>query len=91
MPSPELAAQLADLGGMALAILLVLLGLIGLHRQWWAPGWLLRDLHARLKALEEENAAWRRLYLDGLTGSSGDHGERDDPFSARERKRDPLG
>ena len=91
MPSPEVAAQLADLGGMALAILLIVVILVGLYRRWWAPGWVVADRDKRIVALEEENRAWRRLYLDGLTGASGDHGERADPFSSRRTSGDPLG
>ena len=43
MPSPELAAQLADLGGFALFLLVLSIAAVGLWRQWWVPGWLYRQ------------------------------------------------
>jgi hypothetical protein len=51
VPSPELAAQLSDLGGFALFLLFVLTAAVGLWKQWWVPGWLYRqERDARLTA-----------------------------------------
>ena len=40
---PALGRQLADLGGSALLILLIVLIGVGLWKQWWVPGWLWRQ------------------------------------------------
>lgn len=51
MPTPELAAQLADLGGFALFLFTVMIGVVGLYRGWIVPGWIYRqERDARLVA-----------------------------------------
>ena len=48
MPTPELARTLADLGGFALFLLLIVVIGVGLFREWWVPGYLYqRERHAR--------------------------------------------
>ena len=48
MPTPELAAALADLGGFALFMLALAIAGIGLYRRWWVPGWIYeREVEAR--------------------------------------------
>ena len=71
MPTPEQAAQLADLGGAAISVFLVTLATVGLHRQWWAPYWVIRSLEKRLRDIEAENEAWRSLALRGLRDADG--------------------
>lgn len=75
----QLAARLAELGWAVLFILLVVVISVGLWRRWWAPAWVITDRDKRIAALEAENAAWRRLYLDQVTGKPGER----DPFAAR--------
>jgi len=41
--SPELAKALADLGGFALFLFTVVTAAVGLHRQWFVPGWVYRQ------------------------------------------------
>lgn len=51
MISPDLAAQLSDLGGFALFLLVVVVAAVGLYKQWWVPGWIYRqERESRLKA-----------------------------------------
>lgn len=40
MIDPALGKQLADLGGFALFLLVVIVAAVGLYRQWWVPGWV---------------------------------------------------
>jgi uncharacterized membrane protein YciS (DUF1049 family) len=40
MIDPALGSQLADLGGFALFLLLVVVIGVGLIRRWWVPGWV---------------------------------------------------
>lgn len=46
MIDPAIGGQLADLGGFALFLLLLVVIGVGLYRQWWVPGWLWRGLVA---------------------------------------------
>ena len=51
MIDPALGQQLADLGGFALFLLVVVTAAVGLFRQWWVPGWVYRaERDARLTA-----------------------------------------
>lgn len=43
MIDPVLGSQLADLGGFALFLLLVVVIGVGLLRKWWVPGWLFAE------------------------------------------------
>lgn len=43
MIDPQLGKQLADLGGFALFLLVVIVAAVGLYRQWWVPGWVYRQ------------------------------------------------
>lgn len=58
--SPELGRQLADVGGMALFLLLLVAVGIGLLRQWWVPGWLYRAVVAELIDARAENKELRQ-------------------------------
>jgi hypothetical protein len=40
---PALGSQLADLGGFALFLLLVVTIAVGLWRGWWVPGFIARE------------------------------------------------
>ena len=42
MIDPSIGAQLADLGGFALFLLVIVIAAVGLYRQWWVPGWVYR-------------------------------------------------
>lgn len=49
MPTPDLAASIADLGWATIAILLVLAAFMGLLiKQWIVPGWVYREKVAEL-------------------------------------------
>ena len=51
MIDPALGQQLADLGGFALFLLVVVVAAVGLQRQWIVPGWVYRqEREARLTA-----------------------------------------
>ena len=58
MPSPELAKQLADLGGLALFLAHILVDAIGLFRRWWVPQWVYAD---QRQALLDSEAEVKRL------------------------------
>lgn len=63
---PSLLRSLADGGGLVLFLAAVVTAVVGLHRQWVVPGWVYRDLLARLlEALRELSAA--RKTIDRLT------------------------
>jgi len=49
---PALGSQLADLGGFALFLLVIVIAAVGLYRQWWVPGWVYRRLEERLDKAE---------------------------------------
>jgi hypothetical protein len=49
---PALGSQLADLGGFALFLLTVVTVAVGLHRQWWVPGWIYRAVEQRADKAE---------------------------------------
>lgn len=60
MIDPAIGRQLADIGGMALFLLHIVVDAVGLYRQWWVPGWMWRgvvgenlELKAELKATRE--------------------------------------
>lgn len=49
--TPEQLKYVTDLGGLALFVLSVAIAAIGLHRQWWVPGWVHRnEVDRRVKA-----------------------------------------
>ena len=50
-----LGRSLADLGGFALSLVIVVVAAVGLYRQWWVPGWIYRRLDDRLAAKEAES------------------------------------
>lgn len=54
MPTPELASTLADLGGFALFLLVILVASIGLWKQWWVPGWLWKSERDARKTAETQ-------------------------------------
>ena len=38
--SPDLAAALANAGGLTVALFFVLVAGVGAYRRWWVPGWI---------------------------------------------------
>lgn len=54
MIDPSIGKALADLGGFALFLLTVVTGVVGLHRQWWVPGFFYRDVIAERDAARAE-------------------------------------
>ena len=52
MIDPAVGSQLADLGGFALFLLLLVVIGIGLYRQFWVPGWVYRQALDRLDKAE---------------------------------------
>lgn len=55
MPTPEQLKALADAGGLALFLLAVIAGVVGLWRRWIVPGWIwVQEHEARVRA-EAEN------------------------------------
>lgn len=51
MISPELGKALADLGGFALFLLVVVVAAVGLYKRWFVPGWIYeQEREARLQA-----------------------------------------
>lgn len=55
MPSPEQVKALADLGGFALFLAVVIVAAIGLFRRWWVPGWWFTDERQARMSAEAEN------------------------------------
>jgi cytoskeletal protein RodZ len=66
MIDPAIGGQLADLGGFALFLLLLVVIAVGLFRQWWVPGYMYRQERAdrekadvqatrNVEALERQN------------------------------------
>lgn len=54
MISPELGQQLADLGGFALFLLVVIVAAVGLFRKWWVPGWVYQGLLDDWKVMRDQ-------------------------------------
>lgn len=50
----ELASQLAELPGLALAIVIALVVAVGFYRQWWVFGWLFKERTAERDAARAE-------------------------------------
>lgn len=47
----SLGKALSDLGGFALFLVTVAVAVVGLHRQWWVPGWIWRERSDDVKEL----------------------------------------
>jgi len=49
---------------------MTVLVLLGFHKRWLAPGWLLDERDRRIAALEASEAQWRTLALQSIGMSS---------------------
>lgn len=63
---PNLAKSIADAGGWAAFVALVMAIGMGVVRKWWVPGWLFdREIKAS-EALRETNAALTKALNDEI-------------------------
>ena len=60
MIDPALGSQLADLGGFALFLLLLVVIGVGLFRRWWVPGWIASDWKDERDKARDELEATRK-------------------------------
>jgi hypothetical protein len=71
MSDPALWWTLVEKGSLVFVFFgMTVLVLLGFHKKWLAPGWVLAEKDARIAALEASEAQWRNLALQSIGLSS---------------------
>ena len=74
--SPDLAAALANAGGLTVALFFVLVAAVGAYRRWWVPGWIYdqeRSDRTKAEVAAQRNGELLERLTDAFEELADDH------------------